>query len=246
MHLPFLVARRGLRAAFVALALLACTVAGAALPATTAAAPQRIGIIGAGHIGSTLAAHWVAAGHEVMLSSRHPEQLRALAAQLGPGAHVGTPAEAAAFGPVVLVSVPYGALPGIGQSLAPQLAGKVVLDTGNPYPGRDGAVAEQALREGTGIASQRFLPGTHLVRAFNTLAAGDLRAQAHRTDPVAIPIAGDDAHALAVASALVRDAGFAPVVAGGLAQASRFDPGTPVFLQVMDAAQMRRALDQAR
>ncbi len=227
-----------------ALLLSGATTAAAAEPAKPAHEPVRIGIIGTGNIGGALATHWVQAGHEVMISSRHPDQLRPLAAELGPRAQVGTPAQAARFGEVVLVSVPYGALPQIGRDLRDELAGKVVIDTGNPYPGRDGAMAEQARREGTGVASQRYLPGTRLVRAFNAIAAGNLRSLAHRAgDPVAIPIAGDDAQALQVASQLVRDAGFEPVVVGGLAQARRFDVGSPVYVQVMDAAQLRRALD---
>src|SRR5665213_3084733 len=92
--------------------------------ATLSTAPLKIGIIGAGHIGGTLAKLWVASGHEVLISSRHPEELKSLAQSLGPKASVGTPREAAVFGDVVLVSVPYGALPQIGQDLKAELAGK--------------------------------------------------------------------------------------------------------------------------
>lgn len=236
---------RRLAPAWLLLACLLCGLAPAIAvePAPAGRQPLRIGIIGTGNIGGALATHWAQAGHEVMISSRHPEQLAPLAAQLGPRAQVGTPAQAARFGEVVLVSVPYAALPQIGRDLRAELAGKVVIDTGNPYPGRDGAMAEQARREGAGIASQRYLPGTHLVRAFNAISAGNLRSLAHRRGSlVAIPIAGDDARALQVASQLVRDAGFEPVTVGGLAQARRFDVGSPVYVQVMDAPQLRGAL----
>src|ERR1700682_354748 len=81
------------------------------------AAPLKIGIIGAGHIGGTLALLWVQAGHEVLVSSRHPEQLKGLVSSLGPRARAGTPREAALFGAVVLILVPYGALPQIGRDL---------------------------------------------------------------------------------------------------------------------------------
>jgi hypothetical protein len=206
-------------------------------------APLKIGIIGAGQIGGTLASLWVKSGHEVLLSSRHPEQLRALAESLGPKAHVGTPREAARFGEVVLVSVPYGALPQIGRDLSAELAGKIVLDTGNPYPQRDGQMALKARAQGTGVASAQYLPGVRLVRAFNAINSGDLKSEAHRSgEPVAIPLAGDDREALEVAQQLVRDAGFEPVVVGPLSRAREFDVGTSVYTRLLTAPQLREAL----
>ena len=205
--------------------------------------PLKIGVIGAGKIGGTLASLWVKAGHEVLLSSRHPDQLQDLARSLGPKARVGTPKEAATFGEVVLVSVPYGALPQVGRDLSKELAGKVVLDTGNPYPQRDGPMAEEARRKGTGVASGEFLPGVRLVRAFNAISYLSLRSEAHRAgEPVAIPIAADDEQALAVATRLVRDAGFEPVVVGPLAKARLFDVGTPVYTQILTAKELRQRL----
>jgi hypothetical protein len=215
----------------------------AAAAAPTASAPQKIGIIGAGHIGGTLARLWVAAGHEVLISSRHPEELRPLAQALGPKASVGTPREAAMFGEVVLVSIPYGALPQIGRDLKAELAGKIVLDTGNPYPQRDGDMALEARRVGTGVASPRYLPGVRLVRAFNAINSSDLASEAHRAGlPIAIPLAGDDPEALDVAQRLVREAGFEPVVVGPLSRAREFDVGTPVYTRLMTAPQLRQAL----
>ena len=224
-----------------ALGLAAHAETAAAAPA--ASAPQKIGIIGAGHIGGTLARLWVAAGHEVLISSRHPEELRPLAQALGPKASVGTPREAAMFGEVVLVSIPYGALPQIGRDLKAELAGKIVLDTGNPYPQRDGDMALEARRVGTGVASPRYLPGVRLVRAFNAINSSDLASEAHRAGlPIAIPLAGDDPEALDVAQRLVREAGFEPVVVGPLSRAREFDVGTPVYTRLMTAPQLRQAL----
>jgi predicted dinucleotide-binding enzyme len=212
-------------------------------PTAQPAIPLRIGIIGTGHIGGALAALWVGAGHEVLMSSRHPQELQALAHSLGPRARVGTPREAAQFGEVVLISVPYGALPQVGRDLKGELAGKIVLDTGNPYPERDGPMAVEARRKGTGVASAEYLPGVRLVRAFNAINSGDLRGEAHRKGaPVAIPLAGDDPQALKVAEQLVRDAGFAPVVVGPLARAREFDVGTPVYTRLMTEPQLRQAL----
>ena len=210
---------------------------------TQPGAPIKIGIIGTGHIGGTLATLWVGAGHEVLMSSRHPQELQGLAHSLGPKAHVGTPLEAAKFGDVVVVSVPYGALPQVGRDLKSELAGKIVLDTGNPYPERDGQMAVEARHKGTGVSSAEYLPGVRLVRAFNAINSGDLRSEAHRKGaPVAIPLAGDDAQALQVAERLVRDAGFAPVVVGPLSKAREFDVGTPVYTRLMTEPQLKAAL----
>jgi len=224
-----------------AIALLAVAPTGFTAPNSNG--PVRIGIIGTGKIGGTLAELWVRSGHEVMISSRHPEQLKALADKLGPKAHVGTPAEAAAFGPVVLISVPYAATPQVGRDYAKALAGKVVLDTGNPYPNRDGPMADQARTKGAGLSSKEFLPGTRLVRAFNAISYVALHDESNRTgEKIGIPIAADDTDALNVAADLVRDAGFDPVVVGDLAQAKRFDVGTNVYVKLMTAKELKAAL----
>lgn len=220
-------------------------VAGMAVVASVPAAeaPSRIGIIGTGNIGGTLAALWAQSGHEVMISSRHPEQLKDLAAKLGPKVHVGTPAQAAAFGPVVVVSVPYAATPQVGHDYAKELAGKVVLDTGNPYPNRDGAMADAARKKGAGPSSKEFLPGVKLVRAFNAIAWTSLRDDAHRQgDLIGIPLAGDDAQAMKVAAQLVREAGFDPVVVGDLSQAYKFDVGSSVYVKHMTGKEIRQTL----
>ena len=210
---------------------------------STSGAPLKIGIIGTGHIGGALATLWVGAGHEVLMSSRHPQELEGLAHSLGPKAHVGSPRDAATFGEVVLISVPYGALPQVGRDLKTELAGKIVLDTGNPYPERDGPMAVEARRKGTGVASAEYLPGVRLVRAFNAINSGDLRSEAHRKGaPIAIPLAADDPEALRVAEQLVRDAGFAPVVVGPLSKAREFDVGTSVYTRLMTEPQLKQAL----
>lgn len=203
----------------------------------------KIGIIGTGRIGGTLAEHWARAGHELLISSRHPERLQALAQRLGPRVRAGTPAEAAAFGEVLLIAVPYGALPQVGRDYAAAMRGKIVLETGNPFPGRDGDMAEAARRKGTGRASADYLPGVRLVRAFTSVPHTALATEAHRAgEPVGVPLAGDDAAALKVAERLVRDAGFAPVVVGGLARASSFDVGSPVFGRALTVRELRQAL----
>lgn len=218
----------------------------AALPASIGAAaePMKIGIVGAGKMGGTLAELWVKAGHEVMISSRHPDELKAQAQAIGPKAHVGTVREAAAFGPVVLIAMPYGKWPEISDEIKAETVGKTVIDLTNPYPDRDGPMAEQARKETTGVANPKYLPGAHLVRAFNSIIYTDLRSQAHRAgEPAAIAVAGDDDKAVAVTNQLVRDAGFEPVVVGPLSSARLFDVGTPVYVKVMTASDLRKALN---
>ena len=205
--------------------------------------PMKIGIIGTGEIGGALARHWAAAGHQLLISSRHPAELQSLAKELGPNVKAGTPREAAAFGDVVLVSVPYKATPEIGRDYAAELRGKVVLDTGNPYPGRDGDMAVRDRQRGTGVASAEYLPGTRLVRAFNAINSGPLANEAfHKPERLGIPLAADDPEAMKIAEQLVRDAGFDPVAVGPLSRAREFDVGTPVYVRGMTAAELRRAL----
>jgi predicted dinucleotide-binding enzyme len=209
----------------------------------TAGGRLKIGIIGAGRIGGTLGTLWAQAGHEVFFSSRHPEELKELVAGLGPEARTGLPREAAEFGDVVLISVPYHAVPQVGRDYAGELAGKVVLETGNPYPNRDGDMAVAAKAKGMGLASAEYLPGVRLVRAFNTIPHTILRSAAHRKgERVAIPLAADDPHAMEVAARLVADAGFEPVVVGPLARAREFDIGSPVYAQGLTARELRKRL----
>src|SRR5271165_4649405 len=120
-------------------------------------AKSRIGVIGSGHIGGTIGGLWVKAGHPVMFSSRHPEELKDLVAGLGPLARAGTVAEAIAFGDILFVAVPYGAMPQLGQDYAGPLKGKIVLDAGNAAAARDGPIADEVERDGIGVVSQKFL-----------------------------------------------------------------------------------------
>jgi predicted dinucleotide-binding enzyme len=215
------------------------------MPAANSAekAALKIGIIGSGNIGSALGEWWIKAGHEVLFSSRHPEQLKGLVESLGPKAHAGTTREAATFGDVILVSVPYAALPEIGRDLADVLPGKIVLDTCNAVPNRDGKMAEEARAKGLGIATPEYLKGVRLVRAFNTLGVSRLRASAFKEgERIAIPIAGDDKAAIEIASRLVRDAGFDPVLIGPLVRAKEFDQTGPLYGKIITAREMQQSL----
>ena len=129
----------------------------------------KIGIIGSGRVGGAIGGSWVKAGHEVMFSSVDLEADKKLAASLGGGAKAGTTREAAAFGTVLMISVPYTALPKIGKDLADLIKGKVVIDTSNPIVARDGDMAVAAREKGAGLSSMELLPGARIVRAFNAI-----------------------------------------------------------------------------
>jgi 8-hydroxy-5-deazaflavin:NADPH oxidoreductase len=203
----------------------------------------RIGIIGSGQMGGGLGGMWARAGHQVLFSSRNPGELAALVASAGGSARAGLPQEAAEFGEVVLVAVPYGALPQIGRDLGSLLQGKIVVDCGNPRADRDGPMADDALARGTGVVSAEYLPGVRLVRAFNAISAAMIgRGPNEAGERIGIPIAADDTDAAAVVSSLVEEAGFDPVMVGGLARAREFDRGTPVYVRGMTARQLREAL----
>ena len=188
----------------------------------------RVGVIGSGNVGSAIGRSWIKRGHEVMFSSRNIDHDKALASELGAKARAGTPAEAAAFGEVLLIAVPYGALPELGKSLGGALKGKVVIDACNPFPGRDGDIANRAREQGAGHVSAELLPGTRIVRAFNAIGAARMGAAIDSPGKVGMPIAGDDAQAIALASRLIRDVGYEPVLVGDLAMGKYLMPGTPL------------------
>jgi 8-hydroxy-5-deazaflavin:NADPH oxidoreductase len=192
------------------------------------AAKPKIGMIGSGNVGSNLGRVWAQAGYTVMFSSKDIEGDRKLAAQVGAGARAGTPQEAAAFGDVLVFAVPYGALPELGRTLGAAIKGKVVIDASNPFPARDGAIADEARAQGAGVVSARLLPGARIVRAFNAVGAARMGAVHATPGTVGMPIAGDDVAAIEVASRLIRDIGFEPVLVGGLALGKYLMPGTPL------------------
>jgi 8-hydroxy-5-deazaflavin:NADPH oxidoreductase len=206
---------------------------------------MRIGIIGAGHIGGTLAELLARAGHQVTVSnSRGPETLAGLVERLGERGRAGTPSEAAGFGEVVVVSVPLGRYRDVP---AGPLAGKIVVDTNNYYPQRDGAIAEL---DGGGTTSSELLaarwPGARVVKAFNTIYWERLRDQGRPgagADRLGIPLAGDDAEAKRVVAGLIDELGFDPVDNGGLAEGGRRQqPGSPVYNVPLTGDELRRRL----
>jgi predicted dinucleotide-binding enzyme len=192
--------------------------------------PLKIAILGAGREGGALGRLLVKAGHPVMFASRHPEALKSLADGLGPLATAGSVAQAIEFGDVVMIVVPYTAMQQIGNDYGPALAKKAaVIDVSNPIARRDGAefVKSVADQGGAGLVTAKMLPGSRIVRGFNAINYLKLGADAHRDgEPVGVPIAGDDKEAIAIASTLIRQMGFEPVLIGGLAMGKYLVPGT--------------------
>lgn len=205
--------------------------------------PFRIGIIGAGWLGGTVGRLWVQAGHEVLFSSRHPEELAPMARELGSRAFVGLPSQAAEFGTILLFAVPYDALPQLGRDLQASLRGKIVLDACNPSGGSGNELAQEAAANGVGTTSAKYLPGTRLVRVFSAVDATAVDASAKRqSGKLGVPIAGDDPEAVKVAAQLARDAGCEPVIVGDLAAARSFQRGGPGFRANTTAPELRRLL----
>ncbi|WP_341312109.1 NADPH-dependent F420 reductase [Paraburkholderia sp. IMGN_8] len=206
---------------------------------------MKIGILGAGFIGRALATLATNCGHEVMISnSRDPQTLTNTAAAIG--CTPGTAEEAAKFGDVVVVAVPFRNI----QALpAAALDGKIVIDTCNYYPERDGHI--EALDNRTITTSQMMaaaLPGAKVVKAFNAILAKDLETDgkpAGTPNRRALPLAGDDQEARRVVSALLDQFGFDPLDTGTLAGSWRFERAKPVYCIALDRAGLAAGLTAA-
>jgi 8-hydroxy-5-deazaflavin:NADPH oxidoreductase len=209
---------------------------------------KTVGLIGAGNIGSQIARAAIASGYDVVISnSRGPETLTDLVSELGPRARAGTTGEAAAAGDLVVVAIPLRA---ISDVPAEALVGKTVIDTNNYYPRRDGNIA--ALDDDSLTSSellQSRLPGAHVVKAFNHIHAREITTDG--TPPGtrnrrALAIAGDDAAAKAQVAKLIDGFGFDVTDVGPLAESWRIQPGTPSYVQRMNAEELTVALAAAK
>lgn len=196
-----------------------------------AAGMTTVGFIGSGNIGATVARLAVAAGYEVVLSnSRGPETLAELAGELGPGARAATAAQAASAGELVVVSVPFKAYRDLPVG---ELAGKIVLDTNNYYPNRDGHVAE--LDDGSITSAelvQQHLGTARVVKVFNTIYfrhLASLARPAGAADRTALTIAGDDPTANKAVTEFLDAIGYDTVDVGPLAESWRVQPDTPAY-----------------
>ena len=215
---------------------------------STVKAMKTLGLIGAGHIGSQVARLAVAHGDKVVLSnSRGPETLAALVKELGPGARAATPVDAAKAGDIVVVSVPLKAYRSVPVE---PLAGKIVIDTNNYYPQRDGHIPELD-NESTTTAEllQAHLPTSKVVKAFNHIYAAELTTHgqpAGTPNRRALVIAGDDASAKAVVTKLLDAFGFDTVDAGPLREGWRIQRDTPGYGPRRTAEELKRDLAAAK
>ncbi len=209
---------------------------------------MNIGIVGAGHIGGTLARRFVALGHHVALAnSRDPETIEPLAGECG--ATAAWASEAAHGADVVVVAIPEKDVPNLPDNFLKGVADDVVvIDTGNYYPKeRDGRVEEIE----AGMTESRWVEeqiGVSVVKAFNNIQAQHLleSGQAHgTTGRIALPVAGDDAEAKTVVMDLVDALGFDPVDGGGLDDSWRQQPGSPAYGTDLDSEGLRQALAAA-
>ncbi|SER47561.1 hypothetical protein SAMN05443377_10140 [Propionibacterium cyclohexanicum] len=203
-----------------------------------------IGIIGAGHIGSQIARTAVSLGYEVVLSNRRgPETLTALIAELGDSARAATPEQAAQDGDLVVVTIPLKAIDTVPVE---PLVGKIVIDTNNYYPQRDGQIAE--LDDETTTTSellQAHLPQSFVVKAFNHIQAAQITSAASPAgtpDRRALVAVSDHQPALAVVSRLLDAFGFDPVPLSPLSEGWRIQRDTPGYVQPLSAPQLVHAL----
>lgn len=192
---------------------------------------MKIGIIGSGNIGGTLGKHWAKVGHEVMFSSRHPQELEAMAKQAN--ALVGTTEEAAAFGDVILLAIPFGKIPEVARQVG-ILHNKILIDTTNPYPQRDGDVARQVIENdsltATGYVANQFAE-IPVVKAFNSIYFKVLEEQAFQSgdDRIAVQVACDDPQAKQTVMQLIEEIGFAPQDIGDLNSSTIFEPNALLY-----------------
>lgn len=208
---------------------------------------MRIGLIGSGNIGSTLARLAIGHGHQVVLSnSRGPQTLRDLVANLGPAASAGTAEEAAAAGDLVVVSIP---LKNYRDVPVEPLAGKIVVDADNYYPERDGHFPElDADETTTSELLQAHLAASKVVKAFNHITSADLAEQGQPAETPgrrALAVAGDDADAKRVVADLIESFGFDVVDVGPLSEGRRYQRDEPAYVVHLDADELRDALARA-
>lgn len=192
---------------------------------------MRIGILGSGNIGGTLGQHWTKVGHEVMFSSRNPEKLKLMAEQVG--AKAGTIQEAATFGDVILLAIPFGEIPQVAQQIG-RLERKILIDATNPYPQRDGDVAQRVINDKSQTATEFVasqFPGAYTIKAFNSIYFKVLAEESFRSgdERIAVQVCGDDSQAKQTVKQLIEEIGLAPQDIGNLSSGDLFEPDAPLY-----------------
>lgn len=207
---------------------------------------MKIGIIGSGNIGGNLGLHWAKAGHDVLFSSRHPGQLQDLVRQTNGRAKAVSVAEAfEANADVYLLAVPFNAIDEIAEVYAGEFGGKVLIDATNPYPERDGKMAQDVKDSNSNASEYTAMKfSTALTaKAFNTIYAEHLKDRAFGDgDKLAIPFAAQSNKAQDVTRQLIEDIGFDAIFIGDLSKTHIMDPDQKLFGKSTSAALLRKMI----
>lgn len=211
---------------------------------------MKIGIIGSGNIGGNLGTHWSKAGHQVLFSSRHPETLNDLVLEVGGNAKAVSVAEAfEANADVYLLAVPFKAVAEIAELYAGEYGNKVIIDATNPYPERDGEIA-QKVREANYNASEYIAMkfGTaKTVKAFNSIQAEHLKKRAFSsTNKLAIPFAAQDLESRNICKQLIEDIGFDALYVGNLSDSNIMDPDQAIYGKSLERNELESLVNSTR
>ncbi|CAM4148394.1 NADPH-dependent F420 reductase [Zobellia nedashkovskayae] len=211
---------------------------------------MKIGIIGSGNIGGNLGKHWAKAGHEVLFSSRHPEELKGLVSEAGNNAQAMSIKEAfEANADVYLLAMPFKAVDELAKTYAAQYSNKLIIDATNPYPERDGEMA-QKVRDANYTASEYTamkFSSAKTAKAFNSIKAEHLRDRAFRsTDKLTIPYASQDIESRYVTKKLIEDMGFDTLYVGNLTDTKIMDPDQEIYGKSLSHDELKQLVDTIR
>lgn len=208
---------------------------------------MQIGVIGSGKIGGNLGKHWAQAGHEVLFSSRHPEELGSLVKEAGKNTKAVSVSEAfEANADVYLLAVPFKAIDEISELYAGEYSNKTIIDATNPYPQRDGDMARE-VRDANYTASEYTamkFSTAKTVKAFNTIRAEHLRDRAFENrDKLTVPYAAQDEGSKSIAKQLIEDLGFDTLYIGNLSDSKIMDPDQAIYGKSMVRAELKALVD---
>lgn len=207
---------------------------------------MKIGVIGSGNIGGTLGIHWAKAGHEVLFSSRHPEELKDVVREAGGNSKAVSVKDAfEANADVYLLAVPFKAIDKLAEVYAGEYGGKVIIDATNPYPERDGEMAQEVRdsnRNASEYTAMKFSTAK-TAKAFNTIYSKDLKERAFRdSDKLAIPYAAQDEQSKQTTRKLIEDIGFEPVYLGDLTDTGIMDPDQKIYGKSVSRAELEKMI----
>ncbi|WP_188466597.1 NADPH-dependent F420 reductase [Bizionia arctica] len=211
---------------------------------------MKIGIIGSGQIGGNLGKYWAKAGHEVLFSSRHPNQLASLARDAGNNAKAVSVAEAfEANADAYLLATPFEAIDNISELYAGEYGNKIIIDATNPYPERDGKMAQE-VRDANYNASEYTamkFNTAKTIKAFNTIKAEDLRDRAFRSqDKLSIPYAAQDEESKTIGRQLIEDIGFDALYVGDLSASNIMDPDKAIYGKSLELIKLKDLVNASK